>query len=279
MGPSDPTLRVAGNALAMCLRTPEGPITLEAAHSPERLDLRLWGPGSEWLEPRLPKMVGIDDRPDLFRPSHPVVREIHRRLGGAHLPRLPRVFDRIIQVVALQLVKSSEGYRAWKRIVQEFGEAAPGPQGLVLPPSPETVARLPDSALVAHGVPHKQARTMLRLAGAAGELEAEGEKGTEELTEALSRIRGIGPWTLGYVRGTALGDADAVLPGDYNLPRSIGWVLAGERYADDARMLELLEPFRGHRFRVVKLIWANGVRAPRTRPRRPNRPLGRLGRG
>ena len=41
--------------------------------------------------------------------------------------------------------------------------------------------------------------------------------------------------------------------------------------ADDARMLELLEPYRGHRWRVIRLLWANGVHAPRRGPRRARR--------
>jgi hypothetical protein len=32
-------------------------------------------------------------------------------------------------------------------------------------------------------------------------------------------------------------------------------------------MLELLEPYRGHRFRVIRLLWMNGVQAPRRGPR------------
>ncbi len=58
--------------------------------------------------------------------------------------------------------------------------------------------------------------------------------------------------------GFVLGDADAVPTGDLHLPDEVGWALAGERRADDARMLELLEPFRGHRFRLLRLLLAAG---------------------
>ncbi len=272
MGATDPSFRMAGRALAFAMRTAEGPVTVEVGHKPGSLDIRLWGPGSGWIEPRLAGLVGLDDTPEDFQPTHPVVRDLWQRFHGTRLPRKPRIFDRVVQVVALQLIKSSEGYRAWKRIVWEFGEPAPGPQGLTLPPAPEVLADQSDAAFVAHGLPHKQARTLIRVSEAAQQLETAAEQGVPYLTEAMLSIRGVGPWTVGYVCGTAMGDADAVLPYDYNLPKAVGSVLAGERGADDDRMFELLEPFRGHRFRIVKLVWQSGVKK-RQGPRRPNRPI------
>jgi hypothetical protein len=47
----------------------------------------------------------------------------------------------------------------------------------------------------------------------------------------------------------------------------VSWALAGEPRADDARMLELLEPYRGHRGRVIRLIVSAGITAPRYGPR------------
>jgi 3-methyladenine DNA glycosylase/8-oxoguanine DNA glycosylase len=67
--------------------------------------------------------------------------------------------------------------------------------------------------------------------------------------------------------GFVLGDADAVPVGDLHLPHEVGSALAGEPHADDTRMLELLEPFRGQRFRLLRLLLAAGwVRLGRTTP-------------
>ena len=65
----------------------------------------------------------------------------------------------------------------------------------------------------------------------------------------------------------ALGDPDAVSVGDFHLPNLVAFALAGEPRADDARMLELLEPWRGERARVVRLLELSGIRAPRYGPR------------
>jgi hypothetical protein len=49
----------------------------------------------------------------------------------------------------------------------------------------------------------------------------------------------------------------------------VAWALAGEARADDARMLELLEPYRGHRGRVIRLLVAGHPGPPRFGPRLP----------
>ena len=90
----------------------------------------------------------------------------------------------------------------------------------------------------------------------------------------MTALPGLGPWTAAEVAVRALGDADAVSVGDYHLPNLVGSVLAGERGGDDARMLELLEPYRPHRARVIRLIESAGSalwgarRGPRMATRR-----------
>ena len=64
-----------------------------------------------------------------------------------------------------------------------------------------------------------------------------------------------------------LGCPDTVSVGDYHLKNIVGWALAGRRDTDDAGMLELLEPWRGHRQRVVRLLLTGGSRRPRRGPR------------
>jgi 3-methyladenine DNA glycosylase/8-oxoguanine DNA glycosylase len=80
-------------------------------------------------------------------------------------------------------------------------------------------------------------------------------------------VPGIGPWTVAEVTRVAFGDPDAVSVGDYHIPSVVAWALAGERRADDARMLELLEPYRGQRGRVQRLLEVSGIFPPRHGPR------------
>ena len=83
----------------------------------------------------------------------------------------------------------------------------------------------------------------------------------------LRSLPGIGAWTAAEVVRCAFGDPDAVSVGDFHIPNTVAWALAGEPRADDARMLELLEPYRGQRGRVQRLLEVGGIVAPRYGPR------------
>jgi len=64
----------------------------------------------------------------------------------------------------------------------------------------------------------------------------------------------------------AFGDADAVSVGDYHLAHQVGFALTGHRVDDDG-MVELLEAWRGHRQRVIRLIGLSGAFEERRGPR------------
>jgi 3-methyladenine DNA glycosylase/8-oxoguanine DNA glycosylase len=273
MGPFDPGMRLGEDIVQLAMSTPDGDVALEARRAEHDVEVRQWGPGAEWLSSRVAALLGFDDAPEGFQPSERTVRRLWRRFAGMRLPRLPRMFSRVVQVVLLQLVTSGEGYRAWGRLVKRLGTPAPGPLELRVPPSAEVLASTPAYVLQADGVLARQARTVVRVARRADRIEEAAEAGPEPLAARLGSIPGVGPWSVQYVLGSGLGFPDALLLGDYNLPNTAAWVLAGEERGDDARLVELLEPFRGHRFRVVRLLWSSGVRAPRRGPRRPPRDL------
>jgi hypothetical protein len=54
--------------------------------------------------------------------------------------------------------------------------------------------------------------------------------------------------------------------GDFHLAAFVGYALTGRR-TDDAGMLRLLEPWRGHRQRVVRMLGLSGVRKQAYGPR------------
>jgi hypothetical protein len=55
--------------------------------------------------------------------------------------------------------------------------------------------------------------------------------------------------------------------GDFHIPNMVAWALAGEPRGSDERMLELLEPYRGQRARVTRILEVAGMKAPRRGPR------------
>jgi 3-methyladenine DNA glycosylase/8-oxoguanine DNA glycosylase len=84
--------------------------------------------------------------------------------------------------------------------------------------------------------------------------------------ELLVTLPGVGPWTAAETVQRSSGAPDALSVGDYHLSALVGEALIGTRVDDDG-MLELLEPWRGHRQRVVRLILASGFRPSRFGPR------------
>lgn len=98
----------------------------------------------------------------------------------------------------------------------------------------------------------------------------------EEAGRRLRSLPGIGPWTVAEVLRCAFGDPDAVSVGDFHIPNSVAWALAGEARATDERLLELLEPYRGQRGRVQRLLEVGRAVAPRYGPRMAPRNIAAL---
>jgi 3-methyladenine DNA glycosylase/8-oxoguanine DNA glycosylase len=63
--------------------------------------------------------------------------------------------------------------------------------------------------------------------------------------------------------GFGAGDRDALPLGDLHLPHLVSWIFERNPRGTDAHMQELLEPYAGHRFRVVRLLLSSRVSVPR----------------
>lgn len=259
-GPGDPTQTVDGPVIWRATRTPEGVATLALRQSPDgSVRLAAWGPGREWAIAQAPSLCGAGDDPASFEPRLPWIAEAHRRNPGLRMARTDLLFDALAQAITEQKVTLRQAFGAWRRVVTWFGDRAPGPtpRPMFAPPSADGWRRVPSWAWHRAGLEPPQARTIVEAAARAASLER-----AAELDAALASLRGIGAWTIAETRIRALGDPDAVSVGDFHLAHHVGYALAGAR-TDDAGMLELLEPWRGHRQRVIRLIYAAGRVEPR----------------
>ena len=260
-------------------RTPDGPGTLHMVRvGPDRMDLEAWGPGREWMLARARRVVGAEDETDGFAPHHDVMTRIVRQRGVHRFGRTDRIFDALIPAVLGQKVQTQMARRSWQGILGRFGEPAPGPTDLRLHPSPERVAELGYAAFHRLGVERRRATVILRAARVADRLERAADdddrgQASARVDRLLRSLPGIGGWTSSFVRTMAMGDADAVMIGDFHLPHTVTWALAGEARGSDERMLELLEPYAGHRARAQRMLKLGGIRAPRYGPKLAFHPI------
>lgn len=275
-GAGDPSIRIEHGSVWRATRTPDGPGTVCLANRGAEIEVTAWGPGAEWLLATAPELVGLDDDPGVLRPVHPIVRALARRFAGLRIGRTNAVFEALLPAIIEQKVTGDEARRSYRGLLRTHGEAAPGPVPLVVPPSPGRLAALPYYAFHEFGLEQRRADTIRRSAARVDRLQASAARSYEAAYAELTAIPGIGPWTAAEVGRAALGDPDAVSVGDFHLPSLVTWLLAGEPRGDDARMLELLEPYRGQRGRVVRLLEASGMAAPRRGPRMPSRSIAGL---
>lgn len=274
-GGADPThRRLSRTQWWRASRTPEGLATSVWVALPTGVRVQAWGPGAEWTLDQAPRLLGAADDPRGFVPVHPVLVQAQRRYAGLRVGASDRVLEAMAPACLEQVVTGREALLAFRLLVAEFGEPAPGPAldpdssayGLMVPPDPAGWARIPSWRFLAAGVEQRRSAPLVRTAQRAAALERTLPASSTEADRALRSIPGIGHWTSAEVRQRAHGDADAWSVGDYHVGGAISYALCGEKLGD-AAATELLEPYRGHRFRVQTLLGLDAPRPPRRGPR------------
>jgi len=271
-GSGDPAFRVVGPDRWLALRTPEGAASVLVRRAgTDAVAVSAWGPGAAWSVTHAPELLGQgDDWSDLDVAAHPFLADALRRQPGLRLLRTNTVTAMLVPAIMEQKVTSRQAWRAWRYLLRRFGTRAPGPApaDMFVPPAAEEWARIPSWEWHRAGIEPGRSATVMRAVRVAPALErtlALG-RGGAVVSERLQSIPGVGRWTAAETAQRAHGDPDSPSVGDYHVPALVGWALTGGPVDDDG-MLELLEPWRGHRERVVRLIGGSGFRKPAFGPR------------
>ncbi|WP_342352497.1 3-methyladenine DNA glycosylase [Arthrobacter woluwensis] len=276
-GDGDLTFAPHPGGLWMAFRTPEGTVSLLLTHHRDELRARAWGDGAAHAIASAPALLGLTDDWTSFDagPFHsslpPLVQEARRRNPGLRAPATGRVVESLVPTILEQKVTTLEARRGYRYLVRRFGSPAPGsgrvaPAGLMVAPSAAQWLRVPSWEWHRAGVGPQRSATVLRALRSASGLERLAEKCATEAAAGLQSIPGIGVWTAAEVTQRTHADPDSISVGDYHLAKFVGFALTGER-TDDAGMLRLLAPWEGQRQRIVRMLYAAGVRAPRFGPK------------
>jgi 3-methyladenine DNA glycosylase/8-oxoguanine DNA glycosylase len=270
-GAGDPAHRVdAHGTFWWACATPEGDATIAlASQRASVVAARAWGSGSRWLLDRVPTLLGAaDDWSGLDVSAHPLLHEVRRRRLGVRLPSTGLVLDALVPAVLEQRVTGADARRAWRQLLYRFGSIAPGPVNTMrVPPPARALLEIPAWDWHRLGVDGQRQRAIRGAASVAPRLE---ECVGMACSDAVARLRivpGIGTWTAAETAQRAIGHPDEVSVGDYHLKDIVVHFLTGQPRGDDEQMLRLLEPWAGHRQRVVRLIEMSGVSKPRFGPR------------
>jgi 3-methyladenine DNA glycosylase/8-oxoguanine DNA glycosylase len=261
-GPGDPCFQVSSDgAIWRTSLLRSGSVTARITRAAANaVDCTAWGSGADEFLEALPAMLGADDDPSDFTPVNPIVVDAQRRVPHLRLGRTGHVLEALIPAVLEQRVPGKDAFRAWRLLVTKFGTPAPGPAParMRVPPSAEVWRRIPSWEFHRANVDPGRARTVVSCAQRASSLERLTSWPAAEAREALTSLPGVGVWTAAETAQRAFGDPDALSVGDYHVAKMIGWTLLGHPIVD-ADMLELLEPMRPHRHRVVRLLEASGL--------------------
>jgi hypothetical protein len=275
-GAGDPTMRIGPGDAWRAMRTPDGPAILHIRSLGHDIEAEAWGAGAGWALDNAPALIGGLDDDAGFEPRHDVIAELWRHHRGVRITRSGSVVHSLIPAILEQKVTGKQARRAYRSMVLATSERAPGDAGLFLPPDPARIAETPYFAFHPWGVERRRAESVRAVCDQAARLDACVALPLDEAKARLLSVPGVGPWTVAEIARMALGDADAISIGDFHLPNIVCWALAGEARGTDERMLELLEPYRGHRGRVQVLLEAGHIGAPAFGPRMEIFPIDRI---
>ena len=277
-GTGDPSFSSGPDGFWTAFTTPDGPVSLRLTKASDgAVDAQAWGPGSAAAIAGAPRLLGAGDdwsafdEPGFHATLPRMVREARRRNPAVRLPSTGRMVDALVPTILEQKVTVIEARRGYRYLMYRYGSAAPAaggaaPAGLRVQPSAEQWLRIPSWEWHKAGVGPQRSATVMRALRSAVALERLAALPSAEAAAKMQVIPGVGVWTAAEVVQRTHGCPDSIAVGDYHLAAYVGAALTGRR-TDDAGMLALLEPWKGHRQRVVRMIGLSGFRKPTFGPR------------
>jgi 3-methyladenine DNA glycosylase/8-oxoguanine DNA glycosylase len=225
-----------------------------------------WGPGTDWALSQLPALLGADDHAAAdFRTDHEVLRQLSGNFSALRIGATGRWYEALATTIIGQRVVTADAAASREQLSRRYGAPSPvGPANAF--PAPEALLRLTDHDLHRAGIERSRGRVLRVAAKYADRVERLHGVPAADATDWLQRLPGVGPWTTGLTTAIAGGDPDAVPVGDLHIPRMVTYALTGNENGNDETMLEALEPFAGHRQRVVRLVKLGGARPWQHRP-------------
>ena len=247
---------VAGGTYRRALRTEHGVALLELAPGAEHVDLQLQlddaRDESSAVE-RGRRIFDLDADPEAINAvlrRDRLLRPLVDRTPGVRVPGHPDGFELAIRAVLGQQVTVAAARRLCERLVLAHGEPLRASFGTVTHAFPAAEA-LDGVDFASLGMPGARAAALAALvtAVARGHLALEPGADRAEAQERLLALKGIGPWTAGYVAMRALQDPDVFLPTDAGVRRGLAAIGAPA----DSATADAWRPWRSY---ALMRLWS-----------------------
>lgn len=207
---------------------------------------------------RARRLLDLDADPqsvDEHLSADPLLRPLVAARPGLRAPGHPDGTELLVRAVLGQQVSVAGARTLASRLVMAHGEPLAEPFGGVthLFPTASTIAALsPDEFAMPRARAAALSDACRLIAG--GELVLDAGTDRERAASLLQSVRGIGPWTAGYVSMRALGDPDVFLPSDIGVRNALVRLgVAGDPRAA-AQAAERWRPWRSY---ALHHLWAS----------------------
>ncbi|HYJ79827.1 MAG TPA: hypothetical protein VEW03_09515 [Longimicrobiaceae bacterium] len=178
---------------------------------------------------------------------------------GLRMPMTADPFEGLVWVIVGQQVNLAFAYALRRVVIELAGEDAG--DGMRVHPTAEAVATLDYADLTRRQFSRRKAEYVIDTARAvvSGELPLEamaGEPATV-VERRLLAVRGLGPWSAGYLLMRAYGFADALPVGDAGLTAALARFHALDHRPGPAETRTLMEPFSPFRTLAAFHLWTS----------------------
>jgi AraC family transcriptional regulator, regulatory protein of adaptative response / DNA-3-methyladenine glycosylase II len=218
---------------------------------------------------RVRAMLDLDADPSAI---HAALRDDFPGGDGLRVPGAADGFELAVRAILGQQVTVAAARTLAQRLTEHLGEyiETPWPDVNRLFPTPECIAHIPPETLGELGIVRQRQAALRAVAHGclSHQIALDPHADPQSTIAALQAMPGIGPWTAQYIAMRALRWPDAWLTGDVALTKALG--LPDHRGREAHRSAEeRSQRWRPWRSYAVIRAWAQGDRAPDTRPNTP----------
>ena len=207
---------------------------------------------------RTRRLLDLDCDPASVRDqlgSDPLLGPLVAARPGLRAPGHPDGTELLVRAVLGQQVSVAGARTLARRIVEQHGEPLGEVVGDVthLFPDAATIAALPQDGAC---TPRARWTALVEACAhvADGRIVLDAGSDRAETVAALRRVKGIGPWTAGYVAMRALGDPDVFLPTDLGVRHALAALGADTSEKTVTALAERWRPWRSY---ALHHLWAS----------------------